>query len=162
MRTGFADLPLHYGRCPAWLFPRMKEIGKEISKIIVFEFGKEEYLKRISDPFFFQALGCVMGFDWHSSGLTTTTLGALKEGVNKEGLGIKFLGGKGKASRKTLEEIEDLNLSESKTNELKRSSRLTAKVDSTAIQDGYQLYHHSFLTSEEGKWAVVQQGMSDK
>jgi len=162
MRTGYADLPLHYGKCPRWLFNKMKIIGKEITEAIILEFGKEEYLKRISDPFFFQALGCVMAFDWHSSGITTTVLGALKEGVNNENMGINFLGGKGRAARKTLQEIENLNLSERKIEILKRSSKLVAKVDNNAIQDGYQLYHHSFIVLDNGKWAVIQQGLSEK
>lgn len=107
MRTGIADLPLHYGSCPKWLFPRMKKLGRAITEVIVLEFGRDEFLRRIADPFFFQSLGCVLGFDWHSSGLTTTVTGALKEGLETD-LGVTVLGGKGRASRKTPEEIENL------------------------------------------------------
>jgi len=166
MRTGFADLPLHYGHCPPWLFQRMKRLGKEISEVIVIEFGKDEFLKRLSDPFFFQSFACVLGFDWHSSGVTTTVMGALKEGIVAEETGISVLGGKGKASKKTPEEIKNLdkafNFSEQKIYELVYASKMSAKVDNAVVQDGYQLYHHTFIVSEEGKWAVVQQGMSDK
>lgn len=166
MKTGVADLPLHYGSCPRWLFKRMKKLGKAVSEIIIYEFGKDEFLKRISDPFFFQSFACVLGFDWHSSGVTTTATGALKEGLKSGELGIVVLGGKGKASRKTPQEIEELDkifsLSTSKIEELKIASRLSAKVDNSALQDGFQLYHHSFIVSEEGKWCVIQQGMSDK
>ncbi|NIM47133.1 MAG: DUF763 domain-containing protein [Candidatus Aenigmarchaeota archaeon] len=164
MKTGVADLPLHYGSCPRWLFKRMKKLGKAVTEIIVYEFGKDEFLKRISDPFFFQSFSCVLGFDWHSSGVTTTVTGALKEGLKSGELGIVVLGGKGKASRKTPQEIEKLekifSLSTSKIEKLKIASRLSAKVDNSALQDGFQLYHHSFFVSEEGKWSVIQQGMN--
>ncbi len=164
MKTGVADLPLHYGRCPRWLFGRMKKLGKAVTEIIVYEFGKDEFLKRISDPFFFQSFACVLGFDWHSSGVTTTVTGALKEGLKYGELGIVILGGKGKASRKTPQEIEKLenifSLSSSKIEKLKNASKLSAKVDNSALQDGFQLYHHSFFVSEDGKWSVIQQGMN--
>jgi hypothetical protein len=164
MKTGVADLPLHYGSCPRWLFGRMKNLGKSISEIIVLEFGRDEFLRRISDPFFFQSFACVLGFDWNSSGVTTTVTGALKEGLKSGESGILVLGGKGKASRKTPQEIESLekifSLSSSKIEELKTASRLSAKVDNSALQDGFQLYHHSFIVSEDGKWCVIQQGMN--
>jgi hypothetical protein len=164
MRVGVAELPLHYGKCPKWLFERMVKLSSQISKLIIQEFGREEFLKRISNPFFYQALGCVVGFDWHSSGLTTTLARALKEGLNKENVGVKVLGGKGSSSRKTPGEIEkvgeEFNLSTRKIEELKYASKMVAKVDNSLIQAGYQIYHHSFFVTEDGKWAVVQQGMN--
>jgi len=164
MRIGIAELPLHYGKCPKWLFDRMTKLSSQISKLIIQEFGKEEFLRRISNPYFYQALGCVVGFDWHSSGLTTTLAGALKEGLNKENVGVKVLGGKGSSSRKTPEEIEkvgeEFGLSTKKIEELKYASKMVAKVDNSLIQAGYQIYHHSFFVTEDGKWAVVQQGMN--
>lgn len=164
MRTGYAYLPLHWGKCPRWLFDKMKLLGSSIAEIIVLEFGKDEFLKRISDPFFFQALGCIIGFDWHSSGLTTTVCGALKEGISED-VGIAFLGGKGKAGREVPSEIEKISnvfsFSSSKINELKYASRMAAKVDSSCVQDGYRLYFHSFVVSESGKWAVIQQGLNE-
>ncbi len=163
MRTGVADLPLHWGSCPRWLFERMKKLGRKISEIIVLEFGRDEFLKRISDPFFFQSFACVLGFDWHSSGVTTTVCGALKE-AKLQDLGVAVLGGKGKSSRKTLQEIEDIgtrfSLTEKQIEELKYNSRMCAKVDNNCVQDGYSLYHHSFIVSEDGKCSVVQQGMN--
>lgn len=165
MKTGVADLPLHYGSCPKWLFPRMKKLGRAITEIIVLEFGKDEFLRRIADPFFFQSFGCVLGFDWHSSGLTTTVTGALKEGLGTD-LGLAVLGGKGRASRKTPEQIENLenvfSLSSSVIEELKYASRLAAKVDNNCIQAGFVIYHHSFFVTENGKWAVVQQGLNSE
>lgn len=164
MRVGAADLPLHYGSCPKWLFPKMVELSKGIAQIIVEEYGKEEFLKRISNPYFFQALGCLLGYDWHSSGLTTTTTAALKEALQQLDLGIVVLGGKGKASRKVPEEIESLadkfSFTTQKIERLKYTSRMVAKVDNAAVQDGYTLYHHAFFVTEDGKWAVVQQGMN--
>jgi hypothetical protein len=158
-------LPLHYGKAPPWLFSRMKLLGRAIYEVIEIEFGKDEFLRRMSDPFWFQAFGCVLGFDWHSSGLTTTVCGALKESLDPEQHGIAVLGGKGSASRNTPEEIqaagEKFNISYSKTMDLVHASRMAAKVDNTAIQDGYQLYHHSFFLTEDGKWAVIQQGLND-
>ena len=162
-KTGTADLPLHYGSCPKWLFSRMVKLSRAITKIIVLEYGKDEFLCRLSNPFFFQAFGCVVAFDWHSSGLTTTLTAALKEAISPE-LGIAVLGGKGKASRKTTKEIDALaekfSFSTKKLEELKYASRITAKVDNAAVQDGFQLYHHSFFVSENGNWAVIQQGMN--
>ena len=162
MRTGVCNLPLHTGSCPRWLFPRMVKLSKAISTVLIDEFGPDEFLRRLANPYWFQALGCVIGFDWHSSGLTTTTLGALKEALNKENLGIYFAGGKGKTSRKTLDEIKNTNFSLStyKIERLKYSSRMSAKVDTCLLQDSYQLYHHSFVFDEKGNWCVVQQGMN--
>lgn len=164
MRTGVANLPLHTGSCPRWLFPRMVKLSGAISAALVEEFGSEEFLRRLSDPFWFQALGCVIGFDWHSSGVSTTTLGALKESINRQNLGIQLCGGKGKASRKTPEEIEKANfgLSTKKIENLKYSSRMSAKVDNCLLQDSYHLYHHSFAFDEKGNWVVVQQGMNSE
>ncbi|MBN3039191.1 MAG: DUF763 domain-containing protein [Candidatus Omnitrophica bacterium] len=165
MRTGIAHLPLHYGKAPTWLFGRMKNLAREIVSAIVSEYGKDEFLFKISDPFWFQAFGCCLGFDWHSSGLTTTVLGALKEGLkgaDKE-LGIFVAGGKGATSRKTPYEIEQVGqkrLVNIDPRLLIYASRMSAKVDNTALQDGYQLYHHSFIFTKDGKWAVVQQGMN--
>ncbi|MGC9058381.1 MAG: DUF763 domain-containing protein [Candidatus Nanoarchaeia archaeon] len=164
MRTGFAQLPLHYGSCPSWLFKRMKTLAGAITEIIIEEFGPNELLLRLSNPYFFQAFGCVLGFDWHSSGLTTTVCGALKEALNKKELGVFVAGGKGSVSRKTPEEIEKysekLNLSTTKIQTLINASKLTAKVDNALVQDGYSLYHHIFIFTEKGKWAVIQQGMN--
>jgi len=161
MRTGVVNLPLHTGTCPRWLFGRMKKLGGIISEIIVNEYGADEYLRRLSNPYFFQALGCLLGFDFHSSGLTTTVTGALKESVNKLNLGIKIAGGKGKTSRKTPSEIENSELSTNKIEKLKYASKITAKVDTSLIQDSYQLYHHTFIFTDKGKWSVIQQGMNN-
>ncbi|MBI2657223.1 DUF763 domain-containing protein [Candidatus Woesearchaeota archaeon] len=162
LKTGIANLPLHGGSCPRWLFPRMKKLAGAISETLVYEYGNEEFLRRLADPYWLQSFGCVIGFDWHSSGLTTTTLGALKEAVNKQNLGIKVAGGKGKVSRKALDEIEntDFNFSSSKIDRLKYSSKISAKIDNSLVQDGYQLYHHSFVFDDRGNWVVVQQGMN--
>lgn len=164
MKTGVANLPLHGGHCPKWLFPRMKNLSREMSKIIVYEYGQDELLRRLSDPFWFQAFGCVLGFDWHSSGLTTTVCGALKEGLNEEQIGLSVCGGKGKTSRKTPDEIKEnaqaFSLTDGKIDDLIYSSRMAAKVDSACIQDGYQLYHHVFVFNEKGKWSVIQQGLN--
>jgi len=158
--SGVVDLPLHSGKCPKWLFPLMKNLSKNISELIINEYGENELLKRISDPYWFQSLGCVIGFDWHSSGLTTTTTGALKEALkNNEYIGIA--GGKGKASLKTPEEIkklgEKINLKEKQINNLIKTSRISAKVDNCLIQDGFRLYHHTIFFTKN-LWAVVQQG----
>ncbi|MBI2471343.1 MAG: DUF763 domain-containing protein [Planctomycetes bacterium] len=164
MKTGIAHLPLHGGKAPAWLFQRMKRLAREITLAIVSEYGPQEMLQKLSDPFWFQALGCVLGFDWHSSGVTTTTCGALKEGIKglEKELGLFIAGGKGGTSRKTPSEIisagDQLSCEPEK---LVYASRMSAKVDSSAVQDGYQLYHHSFIFTKSGDWAVVQQGMND-
>jgi hypothetical protein len=165
MRTGFAQLPLHTGKAPAWLFSRMSRLAREIICHIVSEYGPDEVLRRLSDPFWFQAFGCVLGFDWHSSGVTTTTTGAIKEGIKGlEGeLGLWAAGGKGGASRKTPREI--VNACERTGDDPERlvyASRMSAKVDSAAVQDGYQLYHHGFFFTKSGCWCVVQQGMNEE
>lgn len=162
-KTGTATLPLHYGKTPRWLFERMIELARQISLAIIGEFGQREFLKRLSDPYWFQALGCILGFDWHSSGLTTTTTGAIKEalrGIERD-TGIFVAGGKGKTSRKTPQEIQSFGFKYGINPEpLIYASRISAKVDSSAIQDGYQLYHHIFIFSYKGQWAVIQQGMN--
>ncbi len=166
MRTGTTRLPLHGGRCPAWLFQKMKRLAGLIMEVIVLEYGPPEILQRISDPFWFQALGCVLGFDWHSSGLTTTTCAAIKEGIKeREGeLGIFLAGGKGKTSLQTPREIELLGSKYAlgmNVSGLQATSRLVAKVDNAALQDGYNLYHHCIFFTAGGEWAVVQQGMNE-
>jgi len=166
MRTGIAHLPLHGGKAPRWLFDRMKLLAREISFVVCSELGTEEYLNKLSDPFWFQAFGCILGFDWHSSGLTTTVCGALKAGLKDAGkdLGLFVCGGKGATSRKTPLELEQLGqkrLIDRDAEELIYTSRMSAKVDNTALQDGYQLYHHSFIVDKAGNWAVIQQGMNE-
>ncbi len=164
IRTGITNLPLHYGKAPRWLFERMVQLAREITTVIVDEFGPEEMLRRMSHPYWFQAFGCILGFDWHSSGVTTTLCGALKEGIKgrERDLGLFVAGGKGKASRQTPAEIERWGDSISlNPAPLVYASRLSAKVDSSAIQDGYQLYHHIFLFTTRGSWAVIQQGMNE-
>jgi len=163
MRTGVANLPLHDGRVPPWLFQRMARLAGEIATAVVELFGAGELLRRLSDPFWFQALGCVLGYDWHSSGVTTTVCAALKEGIKgREGeLGLFIAGGKGRTSRNTPAEIENFaRLFGFDPSPLIYASRMAAKVDSSALQDGYQIYHHCFLFTREGLWAVVQQGMN--
>ncbi len=166
MRTGTAHLPLHGGQAPRWLFSRMVALSREIVRVMVEEFGPVEVLERLSDPHWFQSLGCVLGFDWHSSGLTTTTTAALKEAVKgrEADLGLFVAGGKGATSRKTPAEIAAAAERHSiarPAEELVYASRLSAKVDNTAVQDGYQIYHHSFFFTPAGEWAVVQQGMNE-
>ena len=166
MRTGVATVPLDYGKCPKWLFERMKRLSRGIVLAIREEFGPEEILKRLSDPIWFQSLGCVIGFDWNSSGLTTITLGALKEGIRglERELGIFICGGKGKTSRKTPEQIqrwaEFLGWPAEKINKLVYASKISAKVDSSCLQDGFQIYHHNLIFTKSDKWAVLQQGMN--
>ena len=163
-RTGYAHLPLHGGKAPRWLFERMVPLSREILVFVAGEFGRDEVLRRLSDPYWFQAFGCVLGFDWHSSGLTTTVCGAVKEGLRdvQRDLGLFVAGGKGATSRKTPAEIaaacERTGLD---PDPLVRASRLSAKVDNSAVQDGYQLYHHSFVFTDAGEWCIVQQGMND-
>ncbi|WAC11947.1 DUF763 domain-containing protein [Dyadobacter pollutisoli] len=163
MKSGHADLPLHYGKVPIWLAQRMSALGGAIVESIVMEYGRNALLQKLSDPFWFQSLGCVLGMDWHSSGITTSVMGALKGSVNKKSaeLGIYICGGRGKYSRQTPSELmviaEKTGLD---GNLLVHNSRLSAKVDNTAIQDGFQLYLHSFVLSMEGDWAVIQQGMN--
>ncbi len=163
-RSGFADLPLHGGRVPPWLAERMQKLGTAIVEAVVHHYGRAEFLSRISDPFWFQALGSVMGMDWHSSGITTSVLGALKRGLNPRAheLGIYLCGGRGKQSRRTPDELRAIADRTGIAGEaLVRSSRLTAKIDNNAIGDGFQLYLHSFIVTSAGDWAVVQQGMND-
>ena len=162
-RTGYADLPLHVGTVPKWLADRMMQLGTLIVESIILNYGKKEVLIRLSDPLWFQSFGAVLGMDWHSSGITTSVMYALKRGLNPRAkeLGICICGGRGKYSRKTPEEL--MYLSE-KTglngSSLVRASRLCAKVDNTAVQDGFQLYQHNFILTSGGDWAVVQQGMN--
>ena len=162
-RTGVAKLPLHYGKAPEWLTARMKKLATQIVTLILDEYGIDDFLMRVSDPFWFQALGCVLGYDWHSSGVTTVLTGVLKEAIVPEEHGIAVCGGKGRTSRQTPLEIENVGekfgFSESDINNLSRASKMSAKVDNTAVQAGYQLYHHAFFVTEDRKWAVVQQGM---
>jgi hypothetical protein len=162
-KVGVTDLPLHYGHMPRWLFNKMVKLSRCVSEIIILEYGRKEFLRRIANPFFFQAFACVVGFDWHSSGSTTTLTGALKL-ARLEDLGVSVLGGKGSSSRKTPKEIEKIgetfSLSDKKIEKLKYASKIVAKIDNNCLQDNFQLYHHSFFVIENGKWAVVQQGMN--
>jgi len=163
MKTGTARLPLHYGSAPRWLFERMVRLAREIAWIMVVEHGQQEFLRRLADPFWFQAFGCALGFDWHSSGLTTTTCGALKEALAQVGreLGLFAAGGKGKTSLKTPQEIEAFSAQlEVAPQQLIYASKMAAKVDNAALQDGYQLYHHVMVFDRQGHWAVIQQGMN--
>ncbi len=162
-RSGSADLPLHYGQVPPWLAERMTRLGKVITETLVLEYGISGFLSRLSDPFWFQSLGCVMGMDWHSSGITTSVMGALKKALNPMAstLGIYVCGGRGKYSRETPAELQKLGMQTGlNADGLIRSSRLSAKVDSVAIQDGFQLYLHCFIVARNGEWVVVQQGMN--
>jgi uncharacterized protein len=164
-RSGIADLPLHGGRVPRWLSERMQKLGTAIVESIVYHYGASEFLSRLSDPFWFQALGCVMGMDWHSSGITTSVMSALKRGLNPRAheLGIYICGGRGKQSRKTPDEL--LGIAERRNldgNALVQTSRLTARIDNNAIGDGFQIYLHNFVVSASGDWAIVQQGMNEQ
>ena len=164
-RSGTADLPLHGGRVPEWLAGRMTRLGTAISESILFHYGTAELLSRLSDPFWFQALGCVMGMDWHSSGITTSVLGALKRGLNPRAheLGIYVCGGRGRHSRRTPDELRAIaDRTGLDGADLVRTSRLTARVDNNAIADGFQLYLHGFILSATGDWTVVQQGMNEQ
>jgi hypothetical protein len=157
-------MPLHRGRAPAWLFERMRLLAREMSLAIVANEGPAGLLRRVSDPVWFQAFGTVLGFDWHSSGVTTTACGALKEGLSglADDVGVIVAGGKGKTSRRTPAEIEAAAARWSfDPAPFVRASKLSAKVDSAAVQDGYQVYHHSFLLTRDGAWSVVQQGMNE-
>ena len=165
MKTGMANAPLHGGHCPPWLFTKMKDLGASIIEVMVMEYGTQAVMRRLSDPVWFQSFGSVLGFDWHSSGLTTVVCGALKEGLGQaQGeLGLFFAGGKGKASRRTPAEIMSAGEKYVLSNDLaglQQTSRMVAKVDSAAVQDGYQLYHHFFVFDRTGNWAVIQQGMN--
>ncbi|MFB6207833.1 MAG: DUF763 domain-containing protein [Candidatus Nanohaloarchaea archaeon] len=162
-KSGTADLPLHTGNAPGWLFDRMEELGGKISEVIIEEYGHQVLLERLADPYWFQAFGCVLGFDWHSSGLTTTTMGALKQALEPEEHGVKVVGGKGAASRKTPGEIagDEFNLGTRRVEALQEVSRKSAAVDNSTVQDSYTLYHHTLVFTEKGDWTVVQQGMND-
>ena len=162
-RSGSADLPLHGGRVPAWLAERMTLLGTAIAEQVVASYGTTGFLSRLSDPFWFQALGCVMGMDWHSSGITTSVLGALKRGLNARSpeLGLYVCGGRGRHSRRTPDELRRFAQHAGLDGEeLARTSRLTARIDNNAIADGFQLYLHSFVIGTDGEWAIVQQGMN--
>lgn len=164
MKTGIAHLPLHSGKAPHWLFERMKKLAREIMRLMLYEFDSVVLMQRLSDPSWFQALGCALGFDWHSSGLTTTVCGALKEGIKgmEKETGFFICGGKGSVSRHTPDEIRNFgNYLRVAPESLVYASRMAAKVDSAAVQDGYQIYHHVMFFNRDGKWAVVQQGMND-
>src|SRR6201997_3288983 len=163
-RSGYADLPLHGGRVPPWLADRMTQLGTAISESILFHYGPSELLTRLSDPYWFQALGSVMGMDWHSSGITTSVIGALKRGLNPRApeLGLYVCGGRGRHSRNTPSELLAVAESQGLDGEsLVRTSRLTAKIDNNCIADGFQIYLHSFVLTADGEWAIVQQGMNE-
>src|SRR3954447_17178367 len=163
-RSGIADLPLHGGRVPPWLAERMTTLGTAIVESVLYHHGPSEFLTRLSDPFWFQALGSVMGMDWHSSGITTSVLGALKRGLNPRAheLGIYICGGRGRHSRNTPAELRAVAERRGLDGEsLVRTSRLTARIDNNAIDDGFQIYLHSFIVTAGGEWAVVQQGLNE-
>jgi hypothetical protein len=163
-KKGTIGLPLHAGHAPQWLISRMEKLSYAIAKILIDEHGQHDFLRRISDPLWFQAFGCVLGFDWHSSGLTTVVTGVLKRSLKPEIHGVMLAGGKGSGAMNTLNDIANIctsfNLSDSKASELAYASRLSAKVDNAAVQDGYSLYHHTMLMAEDGSWTIVQQGMN--
>src|SRR5438093_5809232 len=162
-RVGTADLPLHGGHVPKWLADRLTRLGAVISEAIVHHYGRDELLRRLAHPFWFQSFGAVKGMDWHSSGITTSVIGALKRGLAPLGseLGIHVCGGRGKHSRQTPQELEGLSERLGFDGQaLIRASRLVAKVDSAAVQDGFDLYLHGFFVTDDGKWTVVQQGMN--
>src|SRR5881296_936530 len=164
-RSGVADLPLHGGRVPQWLAERMTKLGTAITEAIVQDYGASVFLSRLSDPFWFQALGTVMGMDWHSSGITTSVMGALKRGLapRADELGIYICGGRGRFSRNTPQELRSIAERRGFDGEaLVHTSRLTARVDNNAIADGFQIYLHSFIVTASGEWAVVQQGLNDR
>ena len=164
-RSGVADLPLHGGRVPHWLAQRMTRLGTAITETIIRDYGTSAFLSRLSDPFWFQALGAVMGMDWHSSGITTSVMGALKRGLAPcaNELGIYICGGRGRFSRNTPNELRQIATQRGFDGEaLVRTSRLTARIDNNAIADGFQIYLHSFVVTANGEWAVVQQGLNDR
>jgi uncharacterized protein len=162
-RTGTANLPLHGGRVPAWLSSRMALLGRVIVEAIVHEYGRDELLARLAHPFWFQSFGAVMGMDWHSSGITTSVIGALKRGlapIQRE-LGVYVCGGRGSHSRRTPEELMQMGeATGTDATPLVHSSRLVAKIDSAAVQDGFELYLHAFVATTEGRWCIIQQGMN--
>jgi hypothetical protein len=163
VRAGTADLPLHHGRVPPWLATRMSKLGAVIGEAIIHHYGRDEFLRRLSNPFWFQSFGAVMGMDWHSSGITTSVIGALKRGLTPLSgeLGLHVCGGRGKHSRQTPHELlavgERVGIDGAA---LGQTSRLVAKVDSAAIQDGFDLYLHGFIVADDGAWVVIQQGMN--
>lgn len=163
-KTGVAVLPLHSGHVPRWLFDGMVKLSSALVAVIVEDFGPREFLRRVSNPYWFQAFGCAIGFDWHSSGLTTVVTGVLREALDPELHGVAMAGGKGRVSRRVPEQLEvladKLGIPSTRCEELKRASRLSAKVDNAAVQDGYTIYHHAIFIAEGGDWAVVQQGMN--
>lgn len=162
-RTGYADLPLHTGTVPKWLADRMRDLGTQIIETLLIEYGRKEVLRRLSDPLWFQSLGAVLGMDWHSSGITTSVMYALKRGINARAkeFGLVICGGRGKYSRETPSQLEYMGEHTGlDAAPLIRASKLCAKVDNTAVQDGFQLYQHNFILSSDGDWAVVQQGMN--
>ena len=164
-RSGVADLPLHGGRVPQWLAERMTKLGTAITEAVVQDYGASAFLSRLSDPFWFQALGAVMGMDWHSSGITTSVMGALKRGLTPQAneLGIYICGGRGRFSRNTPQELRSIAERRGFDGEaMVRNSRLTARIDNNAIADGFQIYLHSFIVTSDGEWAVVQQGLNDR
>ena len=164
-RSGTADLPLHNGRVPQWLAERMTRLGTAITEAIIYHYGSSVFLSRLSDPFWFQALGAVMGMDWHFSGITTSVMGALKRGLGPQAdeLGIYICGGRGRFSRNTPHELRSIAERRSFDGEaLVRASRLTARIDNNAIADGFQIYLHSFILASNGEWAVVQQGLNER
>jgi hypothetical protein len=163
-RSGVADLPLHGGRVPPWLAMRMVTLGTAIAESVMCHYGRSALLARLSDPFWFQALGSVMGMDWHSSGITTSVMGALKKGLNPRSheLGVFICGGRGRQSRHTPDELREIAQRASLDGEaLVRTSRLTARIDNNAVADGFQIYLHSFVLTADGEWAIVQQGMNE-
>jgi uncharacterized protein len=164
-RSGVADLPLHSGRVPQWLAERLTKLGTAVAEIVIHDYGPSSFLSRLSDPFWFQALGAVMGMDWHSSGITTAVIGALKCGLasRADELGIYVCGGRGKFSRNTPQELRSIAERRGFDGDaLVRTSRLTARIDNNAIGDGFQIYLHSFIVASNGEWAVVQQGLNDR
>src|SRR3989440_732019 len=164
-RSGVADLPLHGGRVPDWLAQRMTRLGAAVTEAIIHDYGVSAFLSRLSDPFWFQALGAVMGMDWHSSGITTSVMGALKRGLapKADELGLYICGGRGRFSRNTPNELRSIAYRRGFDGEaLVRTSRLTARIDNNAIADGFQIYLHSFVVASNGEWAVVQQGLNDR
>ena len=160
-RTGMMDLPLHGGAAPRWLVERMKGLAAAISDVLISEYGQDEFLSRLANPDWFQALSCVLAFDWHSSGTTTVVCGVLKSVLDPEDHGVGVAGGKGARSRNAPMEIGELgecfSFSSSRTANLTRASRLSAKVDTSLVQDGYDIYHHAMFISESGNWSVIQQ-----
>jgi len=162
-RSGVADLPLHGGRVPHWLAERMTRLGTAVAETIVHDYGVSAFLSRLSDPFWFQAFGAVMGMDWHSSGITTSVMGALKRGLNPRAaeLGIHICGGRGRHSRRTPDELRAIADRRGLDGaDLVRTSRLTARIDNNAIADGFQIYLHTFVLTASGEWAVIQQGLN--